>query len=232
MPTPQELGSGNERFGARRYQEQFLYVADTVTTLADIVASRLGLEDAGISVQNVPVGGIDAFRKVQNFWAEAREGFRICFRVGKNSTGINLQRLISATTTPQDVIEAIERLGIQTRKKGLLSSDNTPFLPAFATLWATLVVLHGRKEVSLRQLESRYAMGLSSHFAELPTHWTRELTAEYMWYRTRDLAAGVRRAAWRRDSLRPVGDRPVMEVMHFSAVAEELSERTFGAWRA
>lgn len=230
MPTPQELGSSNERLGAGRYRDHFLYVADTVTTLADIVASRLGLEDAGISVQNVPVGGINAFRQVQNFWVQAREGFRICFRVGKNSTGINLQRLIAATTTPQDVIEAIERLGIQTREKGLLSSDNTPFLPAFATLWATLVVLHGKKEISLRQLESRHTTGLSKHFTELPTHWANALTPEYMWYRTRDLAAGVRRAAWRRGSLKPIGDRPVMEAMHFSAVAEELTQNTFGAW--
>lgn len=230
MPTPQELESSNERLGVGRYKEQFLNVVDTVTTLADIVASRLGLEDAGISVQNVPVGGINAFRQVQNFWVEAREGFKLCFRVGKNSTGINLQRLISATTTPRDVIEAMERLGIKAREQGLLSSDSSPFLPAFATLWATLVVLHGKKEASLRQLESRYAIGLSRHFAELPTHWTRELTAEYMWYRTRDLAAGVRRAVWRRGSLKPISDRPVMEAMHFSAVAEELTQNTFGVW--
>ncbi|MBI3092974.1 MAG: hypothetical protein HYZ02_01920 [Candidatus Levybacteria bacterium] len=230
MPAPQELGSSNERFGAGRYKDHFIHVGQTITTLADVVSSRLASEGRGVLVQNVPVGGIEAVRKTQNFWDEAREGFRTCFRVDRHGVGIDFQRFFSATTL-EDVTDVLKKLGLLGEGHSkIVRSDKTPSLSAFASVWATLVALGQLREVSLARLESEYVIKVGNYFAESETYWNFPLTPERIWSEIDEFSFGVRKATWRVGSLRPVGEQSVMEAMHFLAVAEELTQNTFGVW--
>ena len=228
MSTPQELGSSNERLGAGRYKDHFVHVGQTIATLADVVSSRLANEGRGVLVQNVPVGGIEAVRRTQGFWDEAREGFRVCFRIGECSVGIDPQRLLAATTL-QDVSEILEELGFS-QKPQMVRVDRTPFIPAFASIWAPLVVLHQRQRVSLDSLESRRKEEVGPYFSGFETFWTQAFSMEYIWDRINQFAFGVRGAAWRKGSIRNTIERTVIETMHFLDVAEEVNNETFGVW--
>lgn len=232
MPTPQELGSGNERLGAGKYREHFAYVDETITTLADVVSSRLANEGLGVFTWNVPVGGITAVRRTQNFWDEAREGFRTCFRVDRHSAGIDLQRFLSATTF-EDVTDMLKTLGfLRENSHKIVRSDSAPSLPAFSAVWATLVTLGQLREVSLARLESEYASKVGNYFAGSKTYWDFPLTPERIWSEIDELSYGVRKVAWRVGSLKPLGEQSVMKAMHFLAVGDELLGRTFGVWRS
>ncbi|MDP3726819.1 MAG: hypothetical protein Q8Q96_00710 [bacterium] len=230
MPTPQELGSSNEQLGAGKYKDHFVHVGQTIRTLADVVSSRLANEGRGVLVQNVPVGGIAAVRRTQNFWDEAREGFQTCFRVDRHSVGIDLQRFFSATTF-EDVTDLLKKSGLLGEgHPKIVRSDKTPSLSAFVSVWATLVALGQLREVSLARLESEYVMKVGNYFAESETYWNFPLTPERIWSEIDEFSSGVRKATWRVGSLRPVGEQSVMRVMHFLAVGEELLGRTFGIW--
>lgn len=152
------------------------YVRGTSTDMMLRIVDRIGLEDRGIPVRNVPIGGSSRVDDLFEVFDKARQGFRFLSRnVGE---GIDPGKFIQAvgTSSKDEAAKFINEMF----PPGVLSRPNDEFaLSVFLAFQSTLFRLSQRGTVNF------YLLGLTpSDDPKLildPSYWQYNLSSEKIW---------------------------------------------------
>lgn len=201
--------------------------------------SRAVLESAGLVLFPVPIGGIDGIDDIKQYWIDAVNGYRLCFRMGQaGAEGINPLALMQETT-PDETLQLAERLQQERfirrmtgQKDGppdesvwkdVEATDVRPTLLAFGHVLATLTHLRGMDRVSLYDIDTEDVREVPDALADARTFWRQfPYDAQGICTQMIVLARGTHEALYTRD--RVVGTEPFLRAWHFFAASEQLNE--------
>lgn len=181
------------KFEASTFTGGMNYVSRVATDGMLRVVDRLNLEDLGIPVRTIPIGGIDGVNDLFGMFDRAKQGFRLLFQMNKlRFDEIDPEKFLSAVGVSAE--DEAARLTNDIFPSGKLNQPNKDFSLSVAMAFASTI-----RSLAQAETVNFYYLGIipttdDPTFILTPSYWKINLSPETIWNTIGQMDSAVKTA--------------------------------------
>lgn len=174
------------------------------------IGGRLLIEQLGLPVVNLPIGGEEGLEPVLSFVSMAKEGFPLDLKSDQVYTDETADLLHTTSWQPSDLSQVLKDLNIGASRKLF---DQNPRLFFYRHSFAVLAMLSGIRTVSSEQLKVKF---------NTESHWPHELSKENVWFLLDEIEGTTQSLILKNENY--ISHESASRALHFFAAGKLLSQ--------